>query len=78
MGFAVTHIQLEAAMNCPYLLVPVIATCFASEKPYVPDSVELQECCKSKHYEQCPFFRVSMSRSHEMTSRVREKLIHAV
>ncbi len=49
-------------MKCPYLIIPIIPTCLANEKPYIPSTVQLQEFCKTKESTRCPFFRSSIQK----------------
>ncbi len=46
-------------MTCPNLvewIEWVILICKAGERPYVPNSSELQEYCKNEDYNQCPYY----------------------
>lgn len=49
-------------MKCPYLIIPIIPTCLANEKPYMPSTVQLQQYCKTKYCTRCPFFRTSIKK----------------
>ncbi len=46
-------------MTCPNLvewIEWVILICKAGERPYVPNSSELQEYCKNEDYNKCIFY----------------------
>ena len=43
-------------MKCPHLIKWLTFTCKAKEKPYSPSVFQVQEYCKGKYYNKCPFY----------------------
>lgn len=43
-------------MKCPYLKKWVTFTCQALDRPYFPTAFQLNEYCKKKEHQKCPFF----------------------
>jgi hypothetical protein len=61
-----THSKDKIEIKCPYLIVPIIPTCLANEKPHVPSTVQLHEFCKTRENMNCPFFRTSIHKMRKM------------
>ena len=55
-------------LKCPHLTKLLICTCKACEIPYAPTLFQLEEYCKSKQHEKCPFYL--QMREYEVTALV--------
>lgn len=59
--------------NCPYLITPIVSTCLAGDKPYIPSAFQLQEYCKNKQSTKCHLLGSALIRGKEQEKRVMEK-----
>jgi hypothetical protein len=56
---------VEAIMKCPFLVVPVAATCVAEKKVVWPSSKQLEAYCTRGYHKKCPIFRTAMKKGYE-------------
>jgi hypothetical protein len=63
-------------MRCPYLMKLVEPTCFATEVPYVPTYVQLEEYCQRKDFIQCPFCRTFMKKEKHRMRMIHDSKYH--
>jgi len=57
-------------MKCPHLRPWQVETCKIEQTLYVPSVFQLQEYCKTKGHEKCPFFVQSLIEEEQIKGQL--------